>query len=77
LSIQNLSKSEKRRAPSDALLLSRRDAAALVGVSVARIMQLEKAGKLRGFRLSESPTAMKFFLKADVLRLIEEASNAR
>jgi hypothetical protein len=65
---------EKRRPPSDALLVSRRDAADMIGVSTAYVVQLERAGQLRSFRLTDSPSAMKFFRRVDLLRFIEERS---
>jgi hypothetical protein len=57
------------------LLLSRRDVAARLGVTVTYVRHLEKLGRLHGLRLTRSPTAMVFFQASDVTKLIEEASH--
>jgi hypothetical protein len=76
-----LSKAEKRGTNSqladEQLLFNRRQVADLLGCGVSYIQALEKSGRLQGLRLSRSPTAMVFFRRADLLKLIEEAANAR
>ena len=57
------------------LLYTRKQVAALLGVNTSYVQGLERAGRLKGLRLSRSSTSMVFFRKCDVLRLVEEASH--
>jgi hypothetical protein len=75
-----LGKDEKRRSQSDdrdeQLLFTRQQVANLIGRPLSFVQALEKAGKLKGLRLSGKPTGLVFFRRADVLALIEEAPEA-
>jgi hypothetical protein len=69
------SNAERRNTPNDEqLLLSRKDAAALLGVTVSYVQSLERAGMLKGLRLSRSATAMVFFKRSDIVALVEQAA---
>lgn len=61
----------------DQLLYTRRQVAELYGCTVAYVTQLERIGKLKPFRLTNSPTAQIFFTRENVLAVIAEAVNAR
>jgi len=59
------------------LLYSRRQLAQRLGpVDVSFVRRLEKAGRLKGIRLTRSPSAMVFFRAEDIDRLIREADDA-
>ena len=65
------------RVANDArLLYTRKEAARLLCIDISFVKRLEKSGALKGLRLNRSPTAMVFFTRDNLLRVIEEAADA-
>ncbi len=56
------------------LLLSRRQVAGLLSISVASVQRLEKAGRLQPIKLFPGPSAKTFFRRSDVLALADRGA---
>ena len=65
------------REDQERLLVTRADAAAMLGCSTSTIIRLQREGRLRGVRLSRRPTGQVYFSREQVFRLVKEADDAR